>query len=151
MSRYISAADLGLVLEKGDEDGLFKWFLASFLFGKRIGQKIAAATWRALVQTHGRDTPRKLCNCSHAELVKILGEGGYARYDESTADRLALLCRMLIEEYRGRILGILEASESRADFERRLRRFKGVGPVTVRIFMREAAPVLFKHTPETPG
>jgi len=144
MSRHnLSAADLGLTVKK-DEDSLFKWFLASFLFGKRIGQKIAAATWHALVEAHGRDTPRKLCNCTHDELVKILGEGGYARYDESTADRLALLCKKLTDEYHGRILGIFEAAESRADFERRLREFKGVGPVTVRIFMREAGPALFK-------
>jgi hypothetical protein len=144
MSRYMSAADLGITVKKGDEQSLFKWFLASFLFGKRIGQKIAAATWHVLVEAHERDTPRKLCHCSHAELVKILGEGGYARYDESTADRLALLCKTLIDRYHGRILGIFEASESRADFERRLRGFKGVGQVTVRIFMREAGPALFK-------
>ncbi len=152
MSRYLSAADLGITVKKNDEESLFRWFLASFLFGKRISQTIAAATWRRLVETHGRDTPRKLCHCSHAQLVRILGEGGYARYDESTADRLALLCRTLIEQYHGRILAIFEASESRADFERRLRRFKGVGPVTVRIFMREAAPVLFDDDcPESDG
>jgi hypothetical protein len=144
ISRYMSAADLGITVKKNDEQSLFKWFLASFLFGKRIGQKIAAATWHVLVETHERDTPRKLCHCSHAELVRILGEGGYARYDESTADRLALLCKTLIDQYHGRILGIFEASESRADFERRLRGFKGIGPVTVRIFMREAGPALFK-------
>lgn len=62
MSRYISACDLGIVMTADDEDALFKWFLASFLFGKRIGRKIAATTWRALVNTHGRDTPRKLAN-----------------------------------------------------------------------------------------
>lgn len=143
MSRYISAADLDISVKKSDEDSLFRWLLASFLFGKRISQKIAAATWRELVQTHGRDTPRKLCNCTHAELVKILGEGGYARFDESTAKRLSLLCRTVIDDYGGSVLGIVEASKNRADFERRLRQFKGFGPVTVRIFMREAGPALF--------
>lgn len=56
-----------------------------------------------------------------------------------------MLCKTLIDGYDGRVLGIFEASESRADFERRLRRFKGFGPVTVRIFMREAGPVLFPN------
>jgi endonuclease III len=143
MSRYLSAADLGVEVKKDDEKSLFKWLLASFLFGKRISQQIAAETWRVLVERHGRDTPRKLGNCSHAELVKMLGEGGYARYDESTANRLSLLCKTLIDEYHGRVLDILDASDSRAEFERRLRCFKGFGPVTVRIFMREAGPVLF--------
>ncbi|MBS7458084.1 DNA methylase [Coralloluteibacterium stylophorae] len=143
MAGKISAADLGIHVRKGDEASLFRWFVASFLFGKRIGQKIAAETWHVLVEKHGRDTPQKLCNCSHAELVRILGEGGYVRYDESTANRLSELCRLLIDEYGGSIHGLYEASDGRADFERRLRRFKGVGPVTVRIFMREAKPVLF--------
>lgn len=143
MSRYMSAADLGITVSKGDPDSLFQWLLASFLFGKRINQKIAAATWRALVRTHGRDTPQKLCRCTHAQLVKILGEGGYARYDESTATRLWLLCRTLLDDYGGSVLGIVEAAGSRAEFERRLRGFKGIGPVTVGIFMREAGPVLF--------
>lgn len=142
MSRHLSAADLDIRVTS-DEDSLFLWLLASFLFGKRISQTIAASTWRALVRTHGRDTPRKLCNCTHAELVRILGEGGYARYDESTATRLSLLCRTLVDEYGGSVQGIARASDSRADFERRLRCFKGIGPVTVSIFMREAGPVLF--------
>jgi len=143
MSRHLTAADLGIRVRKSDEDSLFQWLLASFLSGKRINQKIAAATWQALVRAHGRDTPRKLCNCTHAQLVKILGEGGYARYDESTATRLSLLCRTLLDEYGGSVLGMVEAADSRAGFERRLREFKGIGPVTVRIFMREAGPVLF--------
>ena len=142
MGPYMSAEDLGISIEQDDEESLFHWLLASFLFGKRISQKVAAATWRALVQVHGRDTPRKLCSCSHAQLVRILGEGGYARYDHSTATRLSLLCRMLLDDYGGRVLGIVEASGNRADFERHLRRFQGVGPVTVAIFMREAGPVM---------
>jgi len=143
MSPYLCAADLGIRVRADDEQGLFKWLLASFLFGKRISQKVAAATWRVLVEVHGRDTPRKLCQCTHVQLVRMLGEGGYARYDESTAERLSLLCRMLIEQYQGRVLGIFEAAWNREDFERRLRQFKGIGPVTVGIFMREAGPVLF--------
>ena len=142
MSAYLSAADLGIRVRADNEESLFKWLLASFLFGKRIGQKVAAATWRVLVEVHGLDTPYKLCRCTHTRLVRMLGEGGYARYDESTAERLSLLCRMLVEQYQGRVLGIFDAAESREDFERRLRQFKGIGPVTVGIFMREAGPVL---------
>lgn len=143
MRRYFSAVDLGIHVDADDDNSLFLWLLASFLFGKRISQTIAAATWRALVKTHGRDTPRKLSHVTHAELVKILGEGGYARYDESTATRLLLLCRTLLNEYGGSVRNMAETSESRAEFERRLCRFKGVGPVTLRIFMREAGPALF--------
>jgi hypothetical protein len=142
-SAYVSAADLGIRVRADDEESLFKWLLASFLFGKRISQTVAAATWRVLVEMHGLDTPRKVCGCTHARLVRMLGEGGYARYDHSTAERLTLLCRTLQEQYQGRVLGMVEAAGSREDFERRLRLFKGIGPVTVGIFMREAGSVLF--------
>lgn len=143
MRRELTPRDLGFELRPGDESSLFKWFLASFLFGNRIGQSIAARTWRVLVEAHGLDTPRALGNCSHARLVRMLGEGGYRRYDESTAGRLTLLCRVLVDEYEGGLLGMLRVAPDRADFERRVLAFKGVGPVTLRIFMREAAPVLF--------
>jgi len=41
MASEISAKDLGIEIEKGEGE-LFKWFIASFLFGKRIQQDIAA-------------------------------------------------------------------------------------------------------------
>ena len=147
MHRQLLPRDLGFEVLPRDEPSLFKWFLASFLFGNRISQEIAADTWRVLVEVHGRDTPARLCECSHAQLLRILGEGGYRRYDESTATRLSLLCRTLVYDYGGRILGIAEAADGRGDFEQRLLAFKGVGPVTLGIFMREAGPALFTPTP----
>jgi endonuclease III len=143
MSSRLSADDLGFRVRADDERSMFKWLLASFLFGKRIGHKVAAATWRVLVDVHGLDSPRRLLGCTHAQLVAMLGQGGYARYDHSTAERLRLLCGTLLEQYHGRVLVIFEAAESREDFERRLLRFKGIGPVTLEIFMREAGPELF--------
>lgn len=139
MSDQVTAKELGLNVSSGDEKDVFKWFLASFLFGKRIQQDIAVETYRVIVEKHDRDTPRKLCNCSWQELVDMLGEGNYTRYDESTADRLLELCRKLNEEYGGEVGQIHQASENRQELEQRLREFKGIGPKTVEIFMREAA------------
>lgn len=144
MSGEISAKDLNIDVSKGDEGELFKWFLASFLFGKRIQQEIAVEAYRVIVEKHKRDTPRKLCNCSWQELVDMLGEGHYVRYDESTAERLLKLCEKLNKEYGGKIGSIQQASENRKDFEKRLREFEGVGPKTVEIFMREAAKVWYR-------
>lgn len=138
MSDQINAADLGLKLRKGDEASLYKWFIASFLFGKRIQQDIAKQTYQVIVEKHGRDTPRKLCNCSWQELVDMLGEGGYTRYDESTAERLQELCKKLNDEYGGKVSAIFEASENHQDLQKRLEDFKGIGPKTVEIFLREA-------------
>ncbi|HBZ99284.1 MAG TPA: DNA methylase, partial [Pseudomonas sp.] len=56
MSAEISAKDLGIDMADG-EPALFKWFVASFLFGKRIQQDIAAEAYRVIVDKHKRDTP----------------------------------------------------------------------------------------------
>jgi len=143
LSKTTSAADLGLTLTADDEKALFGWFLASYLFGKRISQAIAAQAWAVIYRKHGRDSPRKVLNLSWQQLVDQLGEGHYRRYDESTATRLLDACRQLQEEYRGSFAILRDASADRADFERRLQTLKGVGPKTCEIFMREAGPLLF--------
>jgi endonuclease III len=143
VGKAVSAADLNIQMKAGDESALFKWFLASFLMGKRIQAEIACNAYRVIVERHQRDTPRKLANCSHRDLVAMLGEAHYVRYDESTADRLSALSTRLIDEYGGQLGNVHRASENRADFEKRLQAFDGVGPKTVEIFMREAAGVLY--------
>lgn len=140
MAKEISAQDLGIEIEEGEGE-LFKWFVASFLFGKRIQHDIAADAYRVVVEKHKRDTPRKLCNCSGRELVGMLGEARYVRYDESTAKRLLKLCAKLNSEYDGKLGNIHEQSKDRKELEKRLAEFEGIGPKTVEIFMREAAKV----------
>ena len=143
MSKNISAADLNIHLDKDGEQALFKWLIASFLMGKRIRSGIAAEAYKVIIDKHQRDTPRKRAACTHGELVRMLGEGGYARYDESTAERLLKLSRKLNEEYGGKIMSIRQASEDRAAFEKQLAGFEGIGPKTVEIFMRDALKILF--------
>ena len=143
MHKTISASDLGIHFEKDDEGALFKWFIASFLMGKRIQADIAAQAYRVIVEKHRRDTPRKLGSCTHRELVSMLGEAHYVRYDETTAKRLLNLSKKLGDEYAGKIGNIREASVDRRTFEQRLLEFEGVGPKTIEIFMRDAAGALF--------
>ncbi|MBD8730310.1 DNA methylase [Pseudomonas sp. CFBP 13710] len=141
MSKHVTAHELGIDIN--EQHGLFKWLLASFLMGKRIQADIAVEAYRVLVDKHNRDTPRKLSNCTHRELVAMLGEAHYVRYDESTATRLSAFAKKLQAEYDGTIGGMRAASTDRRDFERKLEAFEGVGPKTVEIFMREAGGVLF--------
>ncbi|HBM08235.1 DNA methylase [Pseudomonas sp. Choline-3u-10] len=140
MASEISAKELGIDISQGEGE-LFKWFIASFLFGKRIQQDIAADAYRVIVEKHKRDTPRKLGNCSWQELVDMLGEGHYVRYDESTAERLLKLSDKLNNEYGGKLGNIREQSKDRKELEKRLGEFEGIGPKTVEIFMREAQKV----------
>ncbi|VVO30807.1 hypothetical protein PS718_04964 [Pseudomonas fluorescens] len=144
MGKTISAEDLEISFgDAADEVALFKWLIASFLMGKRIQADIAAQAYRVIVEKRQRDTPRKLANCSHRELVVMLGEAHYVRYDETTATRLLALAHKLNDEYAGKVGNIVVESADRQAFEKRLAEFDGIGPKTVEIFMREAGPVLF--------
>lgn len=142
MTKNITASDLGLVIEK-KERVLFKWFLASFLFGKRIQQNVARETWDVFMK-HGIDTPKKIADKSWQDLVNLLGEGHYRRYDESTARNLHEMSRQLVREYHGNLLNMYDCCEDPKDFMNKLQKLKGVGPVTAQIFMREAQPVLIR-------
>jgi len=125
------------------EAELFKWFVASFLFGKRIQRDIAAEAYRVLVERNRLDTPRKLRDCGPRGLVQLLGQARYVRYDESTAARLLKLGNKLLTEYDGRLGRLRELGVTRDGVEKRLLAFEGVGPKTVEIFLREAARVWF--------
>jgi endonuclease III len=143
VSQIISAHDLQIDLHGASEAGLFKWLLASFLMGKRIQGAIAAKAYQVIVEQHQRDTPKKLANCTYRQLVLMLGQAHYVRYDETTASRLLALASKLNTEYSGKVSNIVEASADRQAFEKRLSEFEGIGPKTIEIFMREAAAVLF--------
>jgi hypothetical protein len=65
-----------------------------------------------------------------------LDEGGYVRYDESTAANLLDIMADLKERY-GSLEGLYEQSSDTEDLEKRLQDFKGIGPVTSQIFLRE--------------
>jgi endonuclease III len=143
MPNIISARDLQISIDDANEEGLFKWLVASFLMGKRIQGAIAAKAYQVIVEKYQRDTPGKLARCSHRELVAMLGEAHYVRYDESTATRLLELAYKLNNEYAGKVSNIVEGSVDRLEFEKRLCDFDGIGPKTVEIFMREAGGVIF--------
>lgn len=131
----VTARDLGIDLTSAD--GLFRWLLASFLMGKRIRSSVAVQTYRVLVDQQAADTPGRLARCSHSTLVRLLGEGGYARYDQSTAGRLHALGCTLASEWEGQLQDMQAGSLSSDDFKRWLLSFEGVGPKTLEIFMRE--------------
>jgi endonuclease III len=125
--------DLGIELTK--PSGRFKWFLASMLFGARISEQIAATTYKAF-ELYGIDSPEKIRAAGWDELVRILDEGGYVRYDFSTATRLLEIMQALTERY-GTLEALYEESTDTKELEKRLQEFKGVGTVTTQIFLRE--------------
>lgn len=140
MKSQIGAHELGLSPGTRREKDLFAWLVASFLFGKRIQQDIALAAYRVIVEQHGIDTVQKLVACTHRQLVSMLGEGRYARYDESTATRLTALGTAIQKNYQGEVVQIIEQSSDAQALAKRLRAFDGIGPKTAEIFMREVWP-----------
>ncbi len=135
MAARIGAKDIGLRPNSGERE-LFRWFLASILFGKHIQQKVAQMTFEVF-RDKGVDTPEAILKTGWRGLVKLLGEGHYVRYDESTARYLLETCQMLEDRYVGKITEVFRQSKDKADLVRRLDEFKGVGPVTIDIFLRD--------------
>ena len=131
----IHAADLGIALRGRDEAEYFKWFLACLLFGKPIQQEVARRTYEEFVR-EGLVTLEAVLQADWDKLVEVLDRGHYVRYDFSTATKLLEICRQPKSEY-GSIVGLLSQARSRRDLSRRLQTFKGIGPVTARIFLRD--------------
>ncbi|UPL08238.1 hypothetical protein PisoF_03944 [Pseudomonas sp. IsoF] len=139
--KTITAYDLGI--EVTDALGVFRWLLASFLMGKRIRSTVAVEAYRILVDQQGLDTPIKLAQTSHSTLVRLPGQAGYARYDESTARRLRDLGNKVEVELVAQLEALQQGSNAEG-FKRWLLSFEGVGPKTVEIFMREGLAYLTK-------
>lgn len=140
---------LGIDISEGKEDEvfIFKWFLASLLFGAPITESSVVKTYRCF-QKHGVLTPKQILKTGWDDLVKILDEGGYTRYDFKTADKLLEVARNLTEKYSGSLCLIHSESSGAHDFENRLKNLgKGVGNVTVSIFLRELRAVWEKAEP----
>ena len=126
---------LNINLNSKKESEIFRWFLASILFGKRISEKIAIKTYKTFEKNNVL-TPRKILDKRWKGLVKILDDGGYARYDFSTASKLLLIMKTLLQKY-GSLNNLYKQSSDSEDVEKRLQEFKGIGPVTINIFLRE--------------
>ncbi len=125
--------DLGIDIT--EPSGRFRWFLAALLFGARINEQIAARTYTTFAR-YGVDSREKILAAGWDELVRILDEGGYVRYDFSTATKLLGVMQDLTERY-GTLEELYEGSADTKALEKRLRAFKGIGAVTAQLFLRE--------------
>jgi endonuclease III len=147
--RVIRSAELGIHLDAGRETELFKWFLACLLFGKPIQQEVARRTYREFAAA-GLLTPDAILQAGWERLVEVLDRGHYVRYDFSTASKLLEICQALKARY-GNLTALLKQSRNHADLNRRLQEFRGIGPVTARIFLRDLRPLLAKFRKQAPA
>ncbi len=135
MEKKIFSTDLGIYLGSGKDEELFKWFLACLLFGKPIQREVARKAYFEFVR-EGLTSPERILDVGWDRLVEVLDRAHYVRFDYSTATKLIDVCKELKERY-GTIGNLLKGAKDRSDLDRTLQEFKGIGPVTTRIFLRD--------------
>jgi len=138
--------ELGIDLKTGKEIEIFKWFLASILFGKPIQENVAIKTYKEFERRNVL-SQEAILKVGWNGLVEILDAGGYVRYDFSTATKLLEIMKALKEKY-GTLNELHKQAEDSKDLEAKLQEFKGIGVVTTNIFLRELRPFWKKANPE---
>jgi endonuclease III len=139
--------ELGINLKTKKSTENFKWFLAAILLGARISETIAKNTYRAL-KKYKLLTPKAIIKTTWKFLVShVMAEGGYVRYDEKTSAMLLDICKKLIAQYNGDLNQLYLAATDANDLVQKLLDFKGIGPITVNIFLRELRGIWKKADP----
>jgi len=139
---------LGINLERDGEKEVFKWFLAAVLFGAPITETSVVKTYKCF-ERHRVLTPEKILKTGWDGLVKILDEGSYTRYDFKTAHKLLAVMGNLKTSYGGSLILLHEKAANSLDLEKRLKELgKGIGDVTVSIFLRELRGIWRKADPK---
>ena len=104
------------------------------LQAKPIRATVAVDAARGLFAA-GLTTPEKLAAAPRAQLIRIFGAAGYARYDESSATRLRSMSQLLIDEHSADLRTLRDTAP------KSLQVFDGVGPACATMFAREAQGV----------
>lgn len=137
---------LGIRLGRLDRGELFKWFVASMLFGARIRESAAVDTYREL-ERRGLLAPEALREAATMEMLDVMASGGYSRYDGITTRKLQGAAAKLLDEYGGDLNRLHEAAADAQNLVSRLTEFWGIGPTTARIFLRELRGLWIKASP----
>jgi endonuclease III len=148
-------ADEAGIRLKNTPQPLYQLLVLACLSSTRIRASTAVAAARALFAA-GMRTPRRMADATWQQRVDALGEGGYRRYDESTATRLGEGAQLVLNEFGGDLRRLRAEADGDPDEQRRLlRKVPGLGPAGADIFLREAqglwpeaAPCLDRKAPQ---
>ncbi len=139
---------LGIDLSSGKNEELVKWFLASILYSKPIRESSATSTFKSF-EDYGVLSANKIVEAGWDELVRILDEGGYVRYDFSTATKLLEVFGAIRRDYESDLWNLYNVSKDGSELEKRLKALgKGIGDTTISIFLREMRKIWPKADPE---
>jgi len=127
---------LGIDLKGGKEEEMQKWLLASLLYSHPIREETATRTY-AVFDRLGLISAQRIVEAGWDSLVAALDQGGYTRYDFSTATRLLEVFGNLISRYRG-LWGLYNSCSTPGELESRIKSLgRGIGDVTISIFLRD--------------
>ncbi|MEH0147706.1 endonuclease [Corynebacterium sp. Q4381] len=127
------AEEAGISLDSAPAP-LFQLLTLCLLQAKPIRADVATAAARALFDA-GLTTPEAMRDAPRSTLIRIFGQNGYKRYDESTATRLHAFAAKLIDEYGGDLRELRDGAPASLEV------FDGVGPACATMFAREAQGV----------
>ena len=138
---------LGIDLSSRRNEEITEWFLASILYSKPIREGTATLTYRTF-EAYEALSVDSILDKGWDGLVQILDEGGYVRYDFSTATKLLEVFGNLRKEYGSDLWNLYDAAADGAELERRLKALgRGVGDTTVSIFLRDMRAIWPKAHP----
>lgn len=139
---------LGISLKSGRNEEIVKWFLAAILYSKPIRESSATRTYQCF-EKYGVTSGHSILRAGWDRLVRILDEGGYTRYDFSTADKLLEVFGNLERRYDGNLTRLYEESKDEVELEANLKGLgKGIGDTTVSIFLRDMRYVWNRAEPK---
>jgi hypothetical protein len=137
---------LGIRLDGLRSDELFKWFLACLLLGARITESVSFRTYDAFSR-HRLLTPEGIAKADFGELLEIMAEGHYVRYDGITSRKAQEAARTLLDNFGSDLNELHRVAADADDLQARLTEFWGVGPTTAGIFLRELRGLWAKADP----
>jgi hypothetical protein len=129
------STEAGIDVDGGDRE-VDRWFLAATLFGTRISAAVAVRTY-CVLDAAGVSTIADAGRRSWDDLVALLDQGGYARYDFRTARRLLQLSNVVSERYPSGIAAFGARCTDPQELADALDALPGWGPVTIAAFLRE--------------
>jgi endonuclease III len=149
LERTHIAEDLGIRLSSKEEEELFKWFLVCLLFGKPIQRQVAERAYKVLAAAR-LVSPAAILRAGWDELVRLLDEAHYVRFDFSTATKLLHVSQELKDRY-GTLSELVARSKTPRELSERLLELKHIGPKTAQIFLREVRPIWYPSGADAKG
>ncbi|ANI40160.1 hypothetical protein [Mycolicibacterium vaccae] len=120
---------------------LFELLVLCMLASKPIDAAVATRAARELFEAKLR-IPDAVLGADRRTMIAAFGRAGYARYDESSATRLADIATAVRDDYHGDLRQLAaRCDQNVAAAKRLLKQFKGIGDTGADIFLREVQDV----------